>query len=407
VNLHDVAVIGGGPVGSHVASRLVRDGYDVVVLERKQFLSEPVCCTGIIGRECVNSFSIDEDLIWRWMNGARVISPSGKLVKLWRPTPQAAVIDRVGLNISLASRAKDRGVEYKVGTQVGAITVGDDGVAIDATEGGTPLSLEARVAVVATGFSPGFVEGTGLGRTGDSVMGAQVEVIAPGIEDIEIYCGQEIAPGFFAWLVPTAPDCALAGLLSRRSPGVYLDKFLSFLRARGKIASVNTEPMHWGISLKPPAKTYGQRLVVVGTAAGQVKPTTGGGIYYGLLCADIAADHLHRALAADNLSARSLSGYEREWKKKLGRELRVGYWARKVYEHLDDEQIEKIFDIIQSSGILDDLQKAEDLPFDWHGGAVFRVMNYQVFLRTIAAMNIPGSLMKRLTSWGRGDKQSA
>jgi digeranylgeranylglycerophospholipid reductase len=404
--LRDVAVIGGGPAGSHVAARLAGRGYDVVVLDRKQFLSEPVCCTGIIGRECVDSFSIDEDLIWRWMNGARVLSPSGKVVKLWRPIPQAAIIDRVGLNISLASRAKGRGVDYMMDTQVTMIAARDDRVAIEATQNGKPFNLEARAAVVATGFSPGFVEDIGLGRTGDSVMGAQVEVIAPGIEDIEIYCGQEIAPGFFAWLVPTAPGCALAGLLSRRSPGAYLDKYLSSLEAQGKITSVNTEPMRWGIPLKPPPKTYGQRLLVVGTAAGQVKPTTGGGIYYGLLCADIAANHLQRALNADDFSARSLSGYEREWKKTLGRELRLGYWARKVYEHLDDGQIEKIFDIIQSSGILDDLQKAEDLFFDWHGGAIFRVINYQVFLKTIVAMNIPGSLMKRLISWGRGGNKT-
>lgn len=405
--MYDVAVIGGGPAGSHVAARLAGHGYDVVVLERKQYLSEPVCCTGIIGRECVDSFSIDEDIIWRWVNGARVISPSGKVVKLWRPTPQAAVIERVGLNISLASRAKGRGVDYLMDTRVRAITARDDRVTVEATQDGTPLDLEARVAVVATGFSTGFVEDIGLGRTGDSVAGAQVEAIAPGIEDIEIYCGQDVAPGFFAWLVPTAPGCALVGLLSRRSPSTYLDKFLSSLEVQGKIASVNTEPLHWGISLKPPSKTCGQRLLVVGTAAGQVKPTTGGGIYYGLLCADIAADHLQRALAADDLSARSLSRYEREWKRRLGRELRVGYWARKVYEHLSDEQIEKIFDIMQSSGILDDLQKAEDLSFDWHGGAVFRVINYQVFLRTIVAMNIPGSLMKRLTGWVKGSDEGA
>ena len=85
-------------------------------------------------------------------------------------------------------------------------------------------------------------------------------------------------------------------------------------------------------------------------------------------------------------------GYEREWKKKLGRELRVGYWARRFYERLSDRQIEKIFNIMQSSGILEDLLKAEDLSFDSHGGVVSRVFNYKVFLRTIAAMNIPASL---------------
>ncbi|UCB43213.1 MAG: NAD(P)/FAD-dependent oxidoreductase [Dehalococcoidales bacterium] len=400
--MHDVAVVGGGPAGSHVAGRLVKLGYDVAVLERKQYLSEPVCCTGIISRECTTTFAIDEDLIFRWANGARIISPSGEVVKLWRPEPQAAIVDRVSFNISLASRAQGRGARYLMGTQVRAVKVQDDRVVIEAGCDGEPLSIEARVAVIATGFSLGFVEGLGLGRISDSVPGIQVEVAAPTIDDVEVYCGREVAPGFFGWLVPTSPGRALVGLLARRSLGTYLEKLMSSLEAQGKIMAANSEPMHWGIPLKPLPKTYGQRLMVVGTAAGQVKPTTGGGIYYGLLCADIAADHLDRALAADDLSARSLARYEREWKKKLGRELRVGYWARKVYERLNDGQIEKIFDIMQSSGILEDLLKDEDLSFDWHGGVVSRVFNYRVFLKTIAAMNLPTGLIKRLTSWGRG-----
>ncbi|MEE9173415.1 MAG: NAD(P)/FAD-dependent oxidoreductase, partial [Thermoplasmata archaeon] len=81
---------------------------------------------------------------------------------------------------------------------------------------------------------------------------------------------------------------------------------------------------------------------MVGDAAGQVKPTTGGGIYYGLLCAEIAADTLNGALAGNDLSAENLAEYERRWKKKLGRELRVGYWARKLYERLSDGQIDRI-----------------------------------------------------------------
>jgi len=403
VTLHDVVVVGGGPAGSHVAGRLVRLGYDVVVLERKQFLSEPVCCTGIISRECATAFAIDEDLIFRWVNGARIFSPSGEVIRLWRPEPQAAIVDRVSFNVALASRAQGRGARYLMGAQVGAVKVQDDYVAIEAARDGEPLSIEARVAVVATGFSLGFVESLGLGRIGDFVSGVQVEVTALGIDDVEVYCGQEIAPGFFAWLVPTSPGRALVGLLSRRSPSTYLGKLLSSLETQDKVVAADAEPMHWGIPLKPLPKTHGQRLVVVGTAAGQVKPTTGGGIYYGLLCADIATDHLDRALTADDLSARSLARYEREWKKKLGRELRVGYWARKLYERLSDKQIEKILDIMQSGGILEDLLKAEDLSFDWHGGVVSRVFNYRVFLRTIASMNLPASLMKRLTSWGRGE----
>ncbi|MBC8476768.1 MAG: hypothetical protein H8D49_00340 [Dehalococcoidia bacterium] len=144
------------------------------------------------------------------------------------------------------------------------------------------------------------------------------------------------------------------------------------------------------------AKTYGDRLLVVGTAAGQVKPITGGGIYYGLLCANIAAEHLHRALSADNLSARDLAGYQREWKQRLGSELRTGYWARRVYERFSDRQIDRLFDIMESTGILESLLNAKDLSFDWHGGAVSRVISYEVFRKIIGSMKLPARLKDRM-----------
>jgi len=83
--LYDVAVIGGGPVGSQAAYKLASMGYGVVVVEQKERLGEPVCCTGIIGQECVSSFAIDESVILRRANSARIFSPSGKRLSLWRP----------------------------------------------------------------------------------------------------------------------------------------------------------------------------------------------------------------------------------------------------------------------------------------------------------------------------------
>ena len=82
--MYDVAVIGGGPAGSQVAYKLAGAGYGVVVVEQKEKLGEPVCCTGIISQECASSFNIDESVIFRWVNGASVFSPSGKLLSLWQ-----------------------------------------------------------------------------------------------------------------------------------------------------------------------------------------------------------------------------------------------------------------------------------------------------------------------------------
>ena len=399
--MHDVLVIGGGPTGSQVAFRLAGLGYSVAVVEQKTGLAEPVCCTGIISQECASTFGIEEAVIYRRVNCARIFSPSGKQIYLWRPEPQACIVNRSAFDVALVRRAQSAGAEYVLGSQVRDIEVGRDSVRVEVTGSEGPRLLAAKAAVVATGFGSKLVEKLGLGGFRDFVMGAQAEVETVGIEGIEAYLGQEVAPGFFAWLVPTSPNRALVGLLSRKNPGLYLKKFLASLLAQGKIASVDVELRYGGIPLKPLARTCGDRILVVGTAAGQVKPTTGGGIYYGLLCADAAADTLHQALQSGNLFSRGLASYERRWKRKLGQELRVGYWARQFYERLSDSQIDRIFDIIQSNGIAEALLRDENLSFDWHGRAVLRAVGHRALSRVVEAMRIPlPEKMKKTSSIG-------
>jgi len=385
-----VVVIGGGPVGSYVAYKLAGMGYGVAVVERKERLGEPVCCTGIISQECVSSFAIDDSVILRWVNSARLFSPSGRSLSwLGQGKTQACVVDRVAFDAAMVNRAQGKGVEYVLNSLVRGIDVGDNRVIIEATRQGEGLNFEARAVVIATGFGSRLSEELGLGKVGDFVIGAQAVVENRGVDEVEVYFGQEIAPAFFAWLVPTSSQRALAGLLSRRSPELYLRKLMSSLQAQGKIASAEAEPCYRGIPIKPLPRTYGNRLVVVGDAAGQVKPTTGGGIYYGLLCADIAANNLHRALESDDLSAKSLASYERGWKKKLGQELRIGYWARKFYGRLSDRQIDRIFDIMESTNIDEALLKAGDFSFDWHGKALLKLLGQTAVSKAIGVMKIP------------------
>ena len=387
--LYDVVVIGGGPAGSQVAYRLAGMGYGVVVVERKERLEEPVCCTGIISRECVRTFAIDEAVIYRWVNSARLFSPSGKLLRVYRQEPQAAIVNRPALNLALATRARDRGAEYITGCRVSGIKFGHNDVKVEAVRQGERLNLEARSVVIAGGFNPGLVAEAGTGMFADSVVGAQAEVATTGVDEVEVYCGREVAPSFFAWLVPTSPDRALVGLLSRKDPGYYLKKLIASLVAEGKIIPADVDLSYGGVPLKPLSRTCGDRMLVVGTAAGQVKPTTGGGIYFGLLAADIAANTLEQALKADTLSARDLSGYQRAWKRKLGSELRTGYRARKIYEMLNDRRIDRIFGIIISGGITEELAQMEALSFDWHGQVISRALTHGVFSKAIRAIKIP------------------
>jgi len=387
--LHDVIVVGGGPVGSYVAYKLAAVGYDVAVLEQKEKLGGRVCCTGIISQECVNTFAIDSSVILNRVNSARLFSPSGRVIRLWRQKTQVCIVDRAAFDMAIANRAQGKGAQYVLNSQVRDIKVGDDGVRVEAARQKEKLNFEARAVVIATGFDSRLVRGLGVGKIGDFVMGTQAEVETIGVNEMEVYFGQEVAPDFFAWLVPISPSKALVGLALRHSSKFYLRKLMSALLAQGKIASVEAEPCYRAIPLKPLPRTYSRRLVVVGDAAGQVKPTTGGGIYFGLLCADIAANNLHRALKADDLSARNLAGYEREWKKKLGRELKICYYARKFYERLSDRQVDRIFDIIKSKGIDRELFEKNDLPFDWHGEVILKLLGYRALSKAIEVMKAP------------------
>ena len=114
----------------------------------------------------------------------------------------------------------------------------------------------------------------------------------------------------------------------------------------------------------------------MGDAAGQVKPTTGGGIYYGLLSAQIAADTLHEALSSNDFSDMEFAKYEKRWKRKLSKELRTDYFARRLFEKLSDKSIERAFHIIESNGIHESLLKSDAFSFDWHGEMIKRGLKH-------------------------------
>jgi len=226
--LYDVIVIGGGPVGSYVAYKLAGMGYDVVVLEQKEKLGGRVCCAGIISQECVNSFAIDDSVVLRRVNSAKLFSPSKRLLRLWRQETQVCIVDRSAFDMAIASWAQGKGAQYVLNSLGRGIEVRGEGVRVGAVRQGEGLNFEARVVVIATGFGSRLVEGLGLGKVGNFVTGTQAEVETSGLDEIAVYFSQEVAPGFFAWLVPTSPPKALVGLLSRRSPGLYLKKLISF-----------------------------------------------------------------------------------------------------------------------------------------------------------------------------------
>lgn len=368
--MYHAIVIGAGAAGNYVAYRLASQGYKVLVLEEHEQVGKPVQCAGLIGAECFNRFPLFEGTVLREVNSAKLFSPSGRELRLWRDGAQAYIVDRAAFDRALAEGAQGQGAHYLLGSRVQDIAVLDDGVKVEVEGQGGGKIFEGEAVVIASGFGSRLPLKLGLGRVDDLVVGAQAEVSIGGGDEIEVYFDQEVATGFFAWFMPTRENRALVGLFSRQNPGANLRNLLSSLFLRGKIASPDADITYGGIPLRPLPQTYMKRLLVVGDAAGQVKPTSGGGIYYGLLCAEIAADTLHQAFSTDKPSPKLFASYEKRWKQKIGRELRIGYLARGLYERLSNRHIDRIFDIVESRGIREELLKSPALSFDWHSGII-------------------------------------
>ena len=86
----------------------------------------------------------------------------------------------------------------------------------------------------------------------------------------------------------------------------YFQRLAARVVSRWGIAGDLARPRQKILPLAPISRTYGDRLLAIGDAAGLVKPTTGGGIYYSLVSAALAAETLADAVSRNDLSARRL-----------------------------------------------------------------------------------------------------
>jgi len=367
--LDDVIVVGAGPAGNNAALGLASEGYSVTVIDSRYEIGDKLC-TGLIGRECASRFPIDPSFVYREPLSARLVGPGAGTIFFETARPQACVIDRVAYVASFAQRARDAGALYLLGERVDQIVTQKQCVTVVTDRG----SRQARAVVLATGFGSPLVRQAGLGSVSDYVTGVQAMVSTDGVDEVEVHLGADVAPGFFSWLVPTLPGRALVGLLSRKKAQTRLTNFIQQLRQAGKIKEVVNETATWGIPLRPLKRTYQDRMLIVGDAAGQVKPTTGGGIYYSLLASEAAAQVLSEALSHDDLSSGNLSRYQSRWRHLLSGEMEIGYSARRLYEILTDQQIGALVKRAGANGFQRELVDASEGTFDWHSKMIAQIM---------------------------------
>ena len=382
--MYDVIIIGAGITGSYTAGELSRLGYQVGVLEKQPQPGLKTSCTGIISHECMETLQVDRSLIQYEARSARIFAPSGKYFRVEREDAQAYVLDRPGLDRLVAHKAQQKGVEFHFATPVTAIRRENQFMEVEVTAPNAEKVLfRARCVIIACGAAGSLTQSAGLGRIREFAHGAQAQVECTDVAEVEIFSGSAIAPGFFAWLVPAGGTQGKAGLLCQGNPRPYLTALLNRLLKQHRITSIASDISYGSIPLKPLARTYADRLLVIGDAAGQVKPTSGGGIYFGILCARQAVLTLDECLKKDDLSSDRLLLYQKSWHKILKRELRIDYWAHRFYQGLDDKQIEHIFNIIVKHGIHESLLTSPDITFDWHSLVILDAIRHRSLQRSL------------------------
>lgn len=350
----DIVIVGGGPIGAVAAACAANHGSRVLLVEQRTSIAGPAPCTGLISPRTLSALGASTNTVLREIRGVRATAPGGRSLHMRSDRIKAVVVDRTGLEQELLNRARAAGADVRMGTQATGI---DDRVVTVRTATAT-AQVSAEVIIGADGPTSRVATWAGLSVPQDRIMGIQAVVTgkARAGDEVDVQVGQATAPAFFAWAVPAEPGQLRVGLgvPVGVQPGPFLERWLAAhcpgATERSRVAGI--------IPVSPAPRSHAGRVLLVGDAAGQVKPWSGGGLYTGALCARIAARVAVRA-SVNGLGA--LTDYESDWRRAIGSELRFGDVVRRVLGSIEDPDIDTLFAAADRPEVLRDLANEADI----------------------------------------------
>lgn len=365
--LYDVLIVGGGPAGLYAAYCLAKADRRVAVFEEHPEIGHPAHCTGLVATETFTRFDLPRPAQWTALRRARFHSPGGHAFSLASDQDESIALDRPAFDRGLAAQARAAGADIFTGHRVEALQRQDNHLAAGVVGKEGARRVYGRLGILATGASYRLHRALGLSAPRRFVHGVQVDVEFEETPEVELYFGNDVAPGSFAWIVPfTRRGAAIAkiGVLASRDASHYLARFLQSPTVTRRTHGLPHPYAPRPIPVLPLSKTFSDRVVAIGDAAGLAKPTTGGGIYYSLLSAELAAQTLCEALDANNGSAHFLRRYQTAWRAALGSEIRVGSLFRAFASRLSDAQIDEAIDAMTQEPLARLIRK--HALFNWH-----------------------------------------
>lgn len=322
--MYDFVVVGVGPAGARFARRAAEEGYDVLALE-KGTIGEPLACSGHVSTDIWSYLPDDarEELFQNRIYGANFYTdgPGSDRHLFYKTEEVSNVIDRVALDRTLADCARAAGADVREGHTVTGIDERTDRVVVTVSVAGEsePRTFDARMVAGCDGPVSRVRSAAGLPEPAEKLHGvlAFTDEVDHG-DHVDVHL---TVPGFFAWRIPRGDAGVEYGLAA--PPGAEVTARFQRLTER---YGVETDRFCSGaIPIGPPDSVRTDRVFLIGDAAAQTKPFTGGGILYGMTAADCAARHIepHRP--------DSLAVYESAWREALSTEIRVGHLIRRAY----------------------------------------------------------------------------
>ncbi len=336
--------MGAGPAGSRSARNLAAAGYRIALLEEHRRIGVPSHCSGLISPRTLAEADVQQPIVSNRLTGAFVHTAGGGELSVGDGDVRALAIDRVRLDELLCEQAQDAGAELLRARMVHAERQ-NGGVRLHCQRDGRDLALSARIVVGADGAHSRVARSLGLAPPRERVLclGIEGQMPVPREDFVHVFVGKLLAPGWFGWIIPTGDGGVRAGIGCDQTdkPIRCYERLVSAFP--NLLRQMKVRRMYGGtIPLGFAPRSYADNVLLVGDAAGQVKPFSGGGIYTGLVGARHAAATAARALIADDTTAGCLRAYERDWKSEIGRELSRSLRIRRFGLGISDSDADRL-----------------------------------------------------------------
>ena len=357
---YDVVVVGAGPIGSTAARYAAKNGASVLMVEDHGSIGSPVGCTGLLSTRALSECDVEpsETFVLNKVRGAFVHPMNGEELQIDGKETKAYVVSRKIFDRTLANMAAKEGVEISLKTRATGIEKNIREQYLQITQEGVERKIRTKVIIAADGVRSNIAKIAGLGQVDKVLSGIQIEGAyqSHDTDFVELFVGSQ-APGFFAWTVPVSEEISRIGIAIDAGQKSAQECLENLLKTNKHLSSRynggNLDIVMGGIPIGPLDNTYSDGVLIVGDAAGQVKPTSGGGIYTGAICAKIAGEVAAMAALENDTTAMRLSEYDRRWRAEIGKELALGMRIHKFIGGLKDEEMDELINSMNEPQILD------------------------------------------------------